>query len=84
MTRDDIIKAITEERERQYNMPGAEYDRLNTPSDWVAIVSHYCTSTITRKGLKCDRGEWESDLIKAAAVILAALEHSEHMQKDFK
>lgn len=80
--RRELIELILQERERQFNLPGAEWDGKNTPNDWMAIASSYCLSSTARKHTIPDGDEFSSDLIKAAAVILAALENIPHMENN--
>lgn len=75
-----LIERIRQERQRQLDLPGSEWDRKNTPGEWVAIVSHYVASEVRRNGVVPERASFEDNLIKAAAVILAALEHAEVME----
>jgi hypothetical protein len=78
--REEIIAEILAERERQFNLPGSEWDTKNTPNDWLAIAASYCLRGSSRKHTKPQAEAFEEDLIKAAAVILAALEHAAHMK----
>jgi len=80
INRDDLLKKIQVERERQFNLPGSEFDIKNTPNDWISIIGHYTNRDVFRSGRKPLKDEFEDSLIKAAAVILAALEHSENMK----
>lgn len=80
MSTDAIVKQILEERTRQYDLPGSEWDLNNTPNDWIAIAGHYLTDSAKRKGQTPDMTEWRSNMIKAAAVIIAAIEHQSHME----
>lgn len=73
--RQEWIDRILAERDRQFNLPGAEWDGKNTPNDWMAIASSYCLSSTARKHSTPDGEEFADDLVKAAAVILAALEN---------
>lgn len=77
---DEIIQKIREERQRQFDLPGSEWDGENTPGDWVAIVSHYVNAEVRRNGVVPLQENFEDSLIKAAAVILAAIEHSDLMK----
>lgn len=81
-SRKELIDLILQERERQFNLPGAEWDGKNTPNDWIAIASSYCLSSTARKHTTPDGAEFADDLIKAAAVILAALENVPGMKKN--
>jgi hypothetical protein len=79
--RAELLNRIDAERLRQFNLPGSEYDSRNTPNDWVAIAMHYLCTDVRRGGSIPDRAEFEDSLIKASAVILAALEHAESMDR---
>jgi hypothetical protein len=78
--RDEVVARIVTERARQFNLPGREWDVRNDPNDWIAIAASYCLRSATRKGEPVSREDFEDDLVKAAAVILAALEHTDLMQ----
>lgn len=80
-SRDEIVEMIVAERARQFNLPGIEFDIKNNPNDWIAIIAHYCANDPVRRPTKPSREVFEDNLIKAAAVILAALEHCEIMEK---
>jgi len=74
------LERIEHEPSRQYELPGSETDQLNTPNDWVAIVDHYLSENV-RRGMSLPNAEaFEDSLIKAAAVILAALDHMDVMK----
>lgn len=79
MTRDEIAKLILDERARHFNLPGHEYDVTNTPNDWIAIILSYCSENAKKNQIKPDCDEYSDSLIKAAAVIVAALEHLDMM-----
>lgn len=74
-TREQLVSEILAERERQYNLPGSEYDQRHSMNDWIAIASQYLTRNAHRKHTKSDVADQKDSLLKAAAVILAALEH---------
>jgi hypothetical protein len=78
--RQEIVERILSEREKQFNHPGSEWDLKNTPNDWIAIAGSYLTSASSRKYTKPTSKDFEEDLIKAAAVILAALENVTSMR----
>ncbi|MFA5490067.1 MAG: hypothetical protein WC284_12745 [Candidimonas sp.] len=78
MTRSEIFQLIERERNRQSELFGSEWDANNRPNDWIAKVVHYIGETI-QKSSPMDRDEFEKSFIKAAAVIVAALEYSDHM-----
>lgn len=73
--RECILGEISGERDRQFNLPGSEFDQLHSMNDWIAIAAQYLTRCADRKHTKGDRDEQRESLIKAAAVIVAAIEH---------
>ena len=81
MNRSDILERIKAERERQLDLPGSELDANNTVNDWIAIAGYYLSQEARRATtLQSRQVDFEKELIKAAAVIVAALEHSQHMK----
>lgn len=79
LKRQDLLNQILEERERQFHLPGSEYDLKNSPAEWLAIISHYLHREVFRSGRKPNAEEFQDGLTKAGAVILAALENMENM-----
>lgn len=77
--RQQVIEKVLQERLRQFDLPGSEFDVSRTPNDWLAIAGRYLYSSSTTKNIKPSREDFEKDLIKAAAVIVAALENLERM-----
>lgn len=77
-----LLSAVASERERQADLPGREWDIRNGPNDWIAIAARYLGEEARRAGHVPSRDAYEASLIKAAAVILAALEHGEVMQRE--
>jgi len=71
-----ISEAIIKERQRQLDLPGSEFDLKLSPNDWVAIATQYLGRAATRKNMPMSKEDYHDSLIKAAAVILAALEHN--------
>lgn len=83
-----FLERIKQERDRQQTLAGSEFDGNNTVNDWIAIAGHYLNEpAVRRSAASYNRGradlqdEFEDSLIKAAAVILTALEHSEALKK---
>lgn len=74
-TRGMLFEEISNERDRHYNLPGSEFDQRHTMNDWIAIGAQYLTRSADRKHTKSDKVEQRDSLIKAAAVIVAAIEH---------
>lgn len=79
--RKHYLSMIEDERVKQLAQFGSEWDRKNTPNDWGAIASKYMFSAASnRLGVEPPQKDYVQDqLIKAAAVILAALEHLDTM-----
>lgn len=81
-----IFERILAERARQRTLPGSEFDSTNKVNDWLAIASHYLSEPAQRNSsadyhrLQLTQADYEDSLIKAAAVILAALEHSDALK----
>jgi len=75
------IERMRAERERQFDLPGSEWDAQNTPGDWIALISHYVSKEVRKNGMVPEAAEFEDALIKAGAIILAALEHTENMKE---
>lgn len=78
---EEIIENIRRERERQFDLPGSEWDSQNSPGDWIAMINHYVSKEVRTKGVAPVREDFEDALIKAAAIILAALEHTPDMEQ---
>lgn len=78
--RHQILEKILKERERQLNLVGSEFDVDNSPNDWVSIALSYLCEEIRRNGQTPTVESFEDSLTKAAALIVAALEYSEHMK----
>lgn len=79
MTQPSNISRIVEERDRQFNLPGREFDMRNRPNDWIALICKYASRDTGSLHSAPSRLDFEDDLIKAGAIILAALEHIEVM-----
>lgn len=80
--RTHFVEKIVLERQRQFNLPGSEFDLKNSPNDWIAIASRYIAQDCRRGGRKPTKDDLEDSFVKAAAVILAALEHLDEMEKE--
>lgn len=79
--RNEITSRMMTERERQLNIPGLEYDVKNSPNDWITIIGRYLFEGVQRGADKPSKLAFEDSMIKAGAVIIAALEYAEHMKK---
>jgi len=69
--RDKILDEIDKEREYQNNMWGDEFDKKNTPNDWLAYVASYVGRALT---MPWNPQEFRTGLIKVAAICVAAIE----------
>ena len=80
--RSEILEDILKERERQVELSGSEYDVNNSPNERIAIASYYLSQNTRRATMLTppSSDDFKNDFIKAAAVILAALEHLESMK----
>ncbi|EOR9074305.1 hypothetical protein FOI42_RS04230 [Escherichia coli] len=76
VTREDIILKITEERQKQIDNPNTLSDTLKTKNDWASLCAYYLFEGATRPDKHVSFDEFRESLIKAGAVILAALETS--------
>lgn len=77
---EEIIEKIREERQRQFDLPGSEWDARNTPGDWVALIGHYLNENVRKNGVDPLAEDFEDSLVKAAAIIVAALQHVDNMK----
>lgn len=75
----DIVDKVLKARQRQFDLPGSEWDAHNSPGDWTSLISHYVTKEVRVNGVAPLADDFEDALIKAAALILAALEHKQNM-----
>lgn len=73
--RTDFLARVEAERVRQVNLPGSEFDIRNGPNDWTAIAMHYLAEEVRRGATVPNSGDFETALVKAAAVMAAAYEH---------
>lgn len=80
-SRNDFVERIIKKREQHADLPGLEFDVNNGPNEWMAIIAHYLFEDVRRGKHVPTREDFEDNMETAASVILAALEHSEHMQK---
>ena len=81
MSTESTLSAIAAERERQKQLWGSEYDLKHGPNDWAAIASSYLNAEVSNKGRSPQSSQWRDAMTKAAAVIVAALEHEDNMCK---
>lgn len=82
MNRTQALEKILKERERQESLPGSEFDIKHSPNDWIAKIAHYSSEHSKRNAQNPSKEEFETALIKAGAVIVAALEHISVMSEN--
>lgn len=76
MTREQILSLIIEERLKQMANPNTLADHHKTKNDWTGLAAYYLFESASRPDKHVSFDEFRQSLIKAAAVILAALETS--------
>ncbi len=75
---------VLDERSRHFHLPGSEWDARHTPNDWISIIGSYVHREASRNGQSPSREDFEDSMIKAAAIIVAALEHTSVMESQGK
>lgn len=74
---DSIIAEIRAERLRQQALPGGGYDLIHSINDYVSVIIYYLPQYVNRKSTEPDQGDYHNNLVSAAAIIIAALEHED-------
>jgi hypothetical protein len=72
MERQQIFDAISKERAYQDVLWGPTFDDYNTADDWATFITYYVTRSLVSK--KFDQDKFVVDLIKVAALAVAAIE----------
>lgn len=67
---------ILSERLNQIESPTTLSDTMKTKNDWTALAAYYLFESASRPDKHVTFGEFRESLIKASAVLLAALETS--------
>lgn len=80
LIRDKLIA----ERDRQFDLPGSECDIEKGTDNWCATILRYVGEIASRGGRPPHASDFEDALIKAGAVIIAALEHVDTMKEHNK
>ncbi|KKL65224.1 hypothetical protein LCGC14_2157140 [marine sediment metagenome] len=85
LLRTAIFDEIDTERKRDEELWGHEFDNKNTPNDWVTFVIWYLSRMADVNPLRRDGGKGYSthyrlNIIKAAVVIVAAIEAFDRAQ----
>lgn len=76
ISRDEIVKMILDERQKQIESPTTLSDTMKTKNDWTALTAYYLFESASRPDKHVTFEEFRNSLIKASAVLLAALETS--------
>jgi hypothetical protein len=79
--RRDIVDRIIGERERNLMLPGSETDTIKGVNDWLITAIFYLSQARQRGAEQTTQLDYEDELVKAAAIILAALEHADFMSE---
>lgn len=82
ITREQIIDLIIQERIRQMSNPNTLADHVKTKNDWTGLTGYYLFESSSRPDKHVSFDEFRLSLIKAAAVILAALETSFNLEDE--
>jgi hypothetical protein len=69
--RQQVFDEIDQEREYQVNKWGDDFDRRNTPNDWLAYAGAYLGRALTNPW---NPQNFRTGLIKVAAICVAAVE----------
>ena len=80
MTRQGILQEIITERDYQNLKWGADFDRLNTPNDWVAYLVAYVGKAVT---LPWNRDEFRARVLQVAALCFAILEREDYAPRHY-
>lgn len=65
------MKDIQEERQYQQNRWGDDFDKLNTPNDWIAYIVSYTGKAVT---MPWNWTSFRTQLVKVACLCCAAIE----------
>ena len=85
LLRTAIFDEIDTERKRQDDLWGHEFNDKNTPNDWVTFIVRYLSIAADDRPLKREGGRgyaihYRLNLIKAATIVVAALEAYDRQQ----
>lgn len=80
MTRQEIYSAIETERAYQQEKWGDDFDRRNTPNDWLAYVLKYAGQAVT---MPFDNDVFRKTVLKVATLCVAALEQPDYAARHY-
>ena len=76
MSREDIFAMINDERDRQEQLWGIEFDNAHTMNDWVTYICRYASSSAKMgEGVE----HFKAQILKTATICVAALEAAERL-----
>jgi hypothetical protein len=67
------------EAERKQEAHWGATDRLNTAYHWASYITHYATRNLAGNPNQFDREKFAEDMVKVAALAVAALENKDTM-----
>ncbi len=77
MSRNEIYKLIEKERCSQDKKFGTGFDDSNTANDWITYINTYASRASSDNVQKRDLKEFKNNMIKVAALAVAAIERVE-------
>lgn len=77
---EEILEQIRIERTYQNTKWGTEFDKKNTPNDWMAYIASYLGKALT---YPFNRFTFSKALIKVAALCVAALEQDSYAKRHY-
>lgn len=85
---DEIIQAIKNERVRQLDLWGNDFDDKHTIADWSAFINRYLSrasedNTLWKETRIFNVTEIRTNLIKAGAIVVAAIEALDRNGENF-
>lgn len=70
-----VIDEVCQERQRQVDLWGNDFDDKNTANDWHAYVSHYLgNATYSGRHEEYSSEKFRENMKKAATICIAAIE----------
>ena len=86
LLRTAIFDEIDNERKRQDELWGYEFDDKNNPNDWVTFVVRYLSKAADDRVIKHEDFEknYRLNMVKAATIIIAAIEAYDRSQGTIK
>jgi hypothetical protein len=80
MNQAEIFQAVKQERDYQNVAWGTNFDRQNTPNDWVAYMTRYLGKSVTAP---FDAAEFRKRILQVVALGVAALEQEDYAPRHY-